>query len=557
MSRIRARSLVLLLVIIALIAGLGVAAARLTTVVIPQAGGTYVEGVVGSPTYINPILCHYNQVDQDLVALVFNGLTTTDPQGVIIPDLAERWEVSPDGLRYTFHLRKDVRWHDGAPFTATDVSFTIQAIQDPDYQGPPELSELWRSVRIETPDPATVVFVLREPFAPFLEYTTQRLIPSHVLATVAPKLLPTSQFNAQPIGTGPYRVVDTTARTVTLEANRAYHGPVPYISRIQVMFYPDRPSLYAAQRRGEVAGISQVMPEDLKEISKSSRLNLYSAPYAGYTMVFLNLQRPIFQDPVVRRALWQAIDRQGLIDRHLNGQGIVVHSPILPNSWAFDPDLPRVQYDPKAAAEALEAAGWRDDDHDGVRSKGDLRLEFALETNNDDPVRALFIEDIARQWAAIGVRAKTSTIGATELVRDRLYKRDYEAVLYGWDLPAADPDPYPLWHSSQISDEGQNYVSFRDQASDALLESARRTADPAQRLAIYREFQRRFVSEVPALLLYQPIYSYAVGKQVKGVQITPLLGTGDRFRTIGNWYIATKRVILSEARDRSNARREM
>jgi peptide/nickel transport system substrate-binding protein len=545
--RIGSRSIVIILVIAVLIGGLGLAAARLTMVVVPSVGGTYVEGVTGNVRAINPILCQYNQVDQDLVALVFNGLTTTDSRGVIIPDLAERWEISEDGLRYTFHLRQGVHWHDGAPFTSTDVKFTIQAMQDPNYQGPPELSNLWQPIQVDTPDPHTVVFTLPEPFSPFLEYTTQRLLPSHVLSTVAPELLPSSQFNAQPVGTGPYRVIDTTARHVTLEANREYHGPRPYIERIQFVFYPDQASLFAAHQRGEVSGIGQVLPEDLDQVRKDHSLNLYSAPYAGYTMIFLNLKRAIFQDAAVRRALWQAIDRQGLVDRHLSGQGIVIHGPILPNSWAYDPDLPPVTYDPQAAARALDAAGWRLDGGTGTRSKDGERLEFTLLTNADDPVRQQMIEDIARQWAEIGVSAKTSAIDMTELVSEHLYKRDYDAVLYGWDLPAADPDPYPLWHSSQAGDDGQNYVSYADADSDRLLEQARRTADYGQRIALYRDLQRRFVEQAPALLLYQPIYNYAVDRQVQGVQIPPLLTTGDRFHSVANWYIATRRLLLSKA----------
>ncbi len=546
MLRNRSKTLIAIAAIVALIAGLGVLAAHLTTVAIPEAGGTYVEGVVGNPTYINPILGQYNPVDRDLQALIFSGLTTTDAQGVIIPDLAERWEISSDGLRYVFHLRQDARWHDGAPFSSTDVKFTIQAIQDPSFEGPPELSALWRSVQVDTPDPHTVVFTLSEPFGPFLEYTTQRLVPSHILATVSPEQLPTSQFNAEPIGTGPYKVVETTAHYTLLEANPAYYGARPSIARIQIMFYPDRASLLAAYERGEVTGIAPLLPEDLAQVRQDSRLNLYSAPYSGYTMVFLNLQRPFFEDALVRRALWQAIDRQGLIDSALNGQGIPIDGPILPNSWAYDRGLPRVQYDPEAAAKALEDAGWRDADGSGVRSRNGVKLEFTLLTN-DDPVREKMIAEIAQQWAAIGVKVQTQTMDMVELVRDRLYPRDYDAILYGWDLPAADPDPYPLWHSSQASGDGQNYVGYQDAESDRLLEEARRISNREQRIALYQEFQRRFVEQAPSLILYQPIYNYGVDEQVKGVQITPLFGTGDRFRNVSDWYIATKRVTLGEA----------
>ena len=288
------------------------------------------------------------------------------------------------------------------------------------------------------------------------------------------------------------------------------------------------------------------LPASLAEVKQDKSLNLYTAPFSGYNMVFLNLQRPVFQDPVVRRALWRAIDRQGLVDRFLNGQGIVVNGPILPNSWAYDPQLPKVAYDPKGAVQALEEAGWVTGP-DGVRTKDGVRLEFQLITNDDDPARQQMIEAIARDWADIGVKAHTAALPMVELVRDHLYARNYDALLYGWDLPAADPDPYPLWHSSQAEGDGQNYVGYRDSQSDALLEQARRIADRQQRLALYRDFQRRFQEQAPGLILYQPVYNYAIDRQVKGVQVGPLLTTGDRFRTVCNWYIATKRVLIAQA----------
>ncbi len=143
-----------------------------TTVLVPDVGGTYVEGLAGAPQYVNPLLAHYNQVDKDLVSLLFNGLTRTNSQDEPEPDLAERWVVSPDGITYVFDLRRDVRWSDGELFDADDVVFTLGLIQDPDFPGVPDLANLWRTVAVEKINDHTVRFRLQQPFPAFLDYAS-------------------------------------------------------------------------------------------------------------------------------------------------------------------------------------------------------------------------------------------------------------------------------------------------------------------------------------------------------------------------------------------------
>ena len=539
---------------------LGYLAFTRVTVAVPDVGGTYTEGLAGNPQYINPILCQYNQVDRDLCSLVFNGLTKLNERGEVVPDLAEGWEISDDCLVYTFHLRRDVLWHDGSPFSADDVVFTTEAIQDPHYQGAPYLAELWRSVEIVKVDSHTVEFTLGEPFAPFLDYTTLGILPVHLLAQVPAESLPSDPFNSHPIGTGLFQVEEINAEHALLQANPDFYGPKPYLNKIEFRFYRNDESVLSAYERGEVQGIGRALPEDLAQVEANAGLRLFSARLTGYTLIFLNLkdlELPYFQEKLVRQALLYAIDRQKIVDRVLKGQGLVAHSPILPETWAYDNDVVRYEYDLERAKDLLTEAGWRtpihlsaligdtsEEDNEGVREKAGVRLAFTLLTD-DDPLHVELAEEIALQWEALGVKATPRTI-SSGLVGEFLHPRKFEALLIDLELHG-DPDPYPLWHSTQANDEGQNYAGFVDYEVDKLLEEARCTTDSGRRAELYHRFQEIFADEVPSLLLYYPIYTYAVDEEVRGVQLGPLGDPSDRFRNVTEWYILTKRVIITQA----------
>jgi peptide/nickel transport system substrate-binding protein len=546
----RLQVLIALVAIVLLMLAMGYVAFNVTTVTVPDYGGTYVEGVAGNPQAINPIFAQNNPVDQDLVALIFEGLTRFDEHGKVVPQLAESWSISPDGTSYTFALRRDVTWHDGAPFTADDVILTITAMQSPEYQGVTFLADMWRTVVVSLVDSYTVRFSLREPFAPFLDYTTVGILPAHVLAGVSIQAMAESKFNVSPIGTGPFKVDEVSAERIVLVANPTYYRSRPYLDRIEFQFYPDYAAVYEARKRGEVDGIGRVLPEHLGAIGQDRSLALYSAPLSGYNMVFLNLDRGIFQERAVRQAMMYALNRQKMVDTVLGGQGIVVHSPILPNSWAYDAEVPRYNQDLKKAIQLLEEAGWYDDDKNGVRERGPLKLEFVLITNQDDPVRVALIYEISRQLAEIGIRAVPETVPWEELVGDRLRLRRFDALLSGWQNLAPDPDPYPYWHSSQANENGLNFANYINPQMDALLEEARFTTDVQRRQELYLRFQDLFSSEVPSLLLYQPVYNYAVDTSVNALQVGPMVDASDRFRTVTGWYVATERMLYSQAREK-------
>lgn len=553
MVHIRWQALIAVLGIIFLGALLAYFAFGLSTVAQADYGGTYIEGIAGTPNIVNPLFNQFNPVDRDISALIFNGLTRADERSVIKPDLARSWEISPDGLIYTFTLRSDVTWSDGAPFSAADVLYTIQTIQSSDYPGLTDIASLWRTIAVTEVNPTTVRMQLSEPFAPFLDYTTIGILPSHLLQDVSAADLPTAQFSRQPIGTGPFVLDELTSDHAILSPNPRYYGQRPYLGTLQLQFYRDHESVLAAYERGEVEGVEQVTPELLPHALELAKLKLQSAQLSGMTLVFFNLSKPQFQDKLVRQALLYGADRQAIIDGILQGQGILGQGPVLPNSWAFDPAIKQYPYDLAKAEQLLDEAGWKDADGDGVRERGGERLAFTLTANTDDPTRARVAQQLADDWSKLGAQVDVQLLSRTELVQDALRPRNFDAVLFGIASLPADPDPYSLWHSTQTPDKseaGLNYSGWENPEADDLLQQARRTTDLAQRAELYRQFQMLFMEDVPGAILYYPVYTYGVDERLHGVQLAPLLDGSDRFRNISQWYINTRRVILSESQAR-------
>jgi peptide/nickel transport system substrate-binding protein len=275
-------------------------------------------------------------------------------------------------------------------------------------------------------------------------------------------------------------------------------------------------------------------------------LQLYSAQLAGYGLVYLNLDReedPFFQNKEIRQALLYGLDRQSLIDTSLDGQGLIADSPIPSMSWAYDPSVRQYSYDPERAIGLLDASGWVDTDGDLIRDQDGVPLAFTL-LASEDPAQTAMAQAMARQWRAIGVDASVRPVGAG-LVPNYIRPRHFDAVLIEVVL-TADPDPYPWWHSTQIGSQGLNFAGFANEEADVLMEEIRSSIDPQRRMELFHAFQQLFAEEVPSLLIYYPIYTYAVDTQVKQVQLSPLLHASDRFRNIADWYVETEEIVVSE-----------
>lgn len=498
----------------------------------PVPGGIYREAIVGTPTMLNPLLAS-SRVDRDLSALIFSGLTKTDAQGAIVPDLAT-WKVEEDGRRYTFTLRDDVTWHDGQRFTAKDVLFTIRLLQDAGFPGDGALADLWRTVNVETPDEKTVVCLLPKPYAPFLAYTSVGILPEHVLATVKAGDLLNNPFNLQPIGTGPFafQSLDTTKVEVALKRFDGFYGAKPHLEGLRFRAYASTPAAIQAVAQQDVDGIGYIPPQYLGDAGAIADLvNAYGPSVAGYTALFFNLKQPQFATREVRQALALAVNRDELVRDGLKGWGTPGDSPILPNSWAYAKQS--WANDPARAGQLLDAAGWKVG-ASGVREKGGQPLAFTLLTDND-PLRVGVANVLARQFTAIGVKA-TVAAKSPEEIAQLLATRRFDAALSGWEGLAADPDPYQGWHSSQ-AETGYNFANWANPDVDKALEDGRLTTDPAKRKAAYATFQQLFATDVPSLILYYPQYHFAVSKRITGPNADPLDDPSERFRTIADWQI--------------------
>jgi peptide/nickel transport system substrate-binding protein len=521
----------------------------------PARGGELVEAVVGRPATFNPLFA-VTDSEVDVVRLVFSGLTRPGADGFVQPDLATGWSVSPDGRTYTFTLRDKAVWHDGQPVTAHDVVFTAalaRAVAADAVLGAQagHLVPAWAQVTAQALDDRTVRFTMPEAYAPFLDATTLGVLPQHILTDGVLADLPNHRFSrSEPIGCGPYRLdlpggLDSdTIRLVRFDRHWGATDRQPFLDHIVFRLYPTVDTAVAALGQHEVQAMGGVPFTALDALGEDARL--YAAHEPGYALVYLNAGNVPFNDPEVRRALSLALDRAALVQDPgtLDGQGVVAVSPIAPGSWAYDRFVIRPRYDPDGARAMLDDAGWIDSDADGVRDREGQSLRFGIGTR-DDPLSIALGERVVQQWQRIGVAPTLQAMNQPGTV-STLANRAFDALLFSWTLPQRDPDPYPLWHSSQVTG-GQNYAGFADPAADETMVTARhaRPDDLAVRRDAYRLFQERFVTEQPALMLYHPVYAYVVVDPVLGgVQLPQLIiDPADRFITIADWYARTERVF--------------
>ncbi len=514
----------------------------------PVQGGMYTEALIGSLSRLNPLLDSTNQPDRDVDRLLFSGLFQFDDRGLPQGDLADSYGISPDGLVYNVSLRANAVWHDGQPVTSEDVLFTISLLRDAGSPLSPDRRDFWNQVDVKGLDDKMIQFRLPEPFAPFLDYLTFGILPSHLFSDLTFADIENSSYNLKPVGSGPYqfeRLIIESGQIagIVLHVFDKYYAAKPYIEQFAFRYYPSPQAAFAAYQKGEVMGISKVTPAILPEVLGNSSLHLYSGRLPQITLIFLNLQNPqatFLDETDIRQALLMGLDRQWIVDNLLNGQAIIANGPILPGTWAYYNSIPQVGYDPDGAIALLKKAGYTIPAGGGnVRAKEGALLEFEL-LYPDDETHASMAEDIQQDWARLGVSVILKAVPYESLVDDYLTPRNYQAALVDLNLTdTPDPDPYPFWHQTQITG-GQNYSNWDDHQASEYLEQARITIDIGERTRLYRNFQIRFSQELPALPLYYPIYNYAVSVEVQGVRMGALFDPSERLYTLANWFLLSK-----------------
>ena len=523
----------------------------------PSEGGIYTEGLVGSLSRLNPMLDQNNSADRDINRLLFSGLVTFDGHGLPIPALADSWGVSQDGTIYNFSLRSNAVWHDGTPVTVDDVTFTLDLIKGDSSIFPPDVKDMWKQVKINKLNDKTIQFILPEPFAPFLDYLTFGLMPKHILESTPVEQLAAAPFNLAPVGTGPYRfdrliVENGQVAGVELRSFDKFYGRKAYIDQVIFRYYPTASAALDAYRQGQVLAVSQITPDILPQALVEPGLNVYTGRLPELSIVLLNLnnaEAPFLQDAKLRRALLIGLNRQQIVDKLLSGQAIVADGPIFPGTWAYYENIEHLVYDPNSAINLLKSAGYKIPATGGdVRTDKDGKsLEFTL-LHPDDPLHASIAQIVQANWAKLGVKVNLEAVAYDALVNDHLTPRSYQAALIDLNLARTpDPDPYPFWHQSEATG-GQNYSQWDNRTASEYIEQARIEPDFTARARLYRNFQVIFAKELPALPLYYPVYSYGISQQVLGAQMPPLFDTSDRFLTISDWYLVTRRALDQTAK---------
>ncbi|HAT68714.1 MAG: hypothetical protein A2481_03495 [Candidatus Yonathbacteria bacterium RIFOXYC2_FULL_47_9] len=529
---------------------------RAFIVKVPTSGGTLIEGVLNTPAHINPLLATGeigSEADRDLTALIYSGLLRANGNGSFVPDLAESYEVSPDGLLYTFILKKNLTWHDGKKVTASDVVFTIKTAQDSRMKSPKRAS--WDGVGVEQIDDMTVRFTLKKPYAPFIENTTMGILPEHIWKTIDFNRFDTNKYNREPIGSGPYKftAVKTTTRdgdevpvSYTLTSFKGFALGKPYISTIKTIFYQSEDDLIKAFKAGDIGSINSISPERAGDlVGSGSRIE--HTPLPRVLAVFFNQnQAPIFAELAVRKALALAVDKQAIIDKALAGYGVVIDSPIPPVALGYKdsaPERPRAER-LAAARTLLTNAGWKYDETSNTWTKKSkketLTLHFDLSTSEAPELKTV-AQELKTSWEELGVGVDVRVFATGDLKETVVRPRKFDALFFGQVL-GRDGDPYPFWHSSQRLDPGLNIASYTNQRADKILDDARTETDHKKRVTYYSSFEDEIAKDVPAVFIYAPEFLYAVPEKVQGLKLGSITIPSERFLNVYEWYIETDNV---------------
>ncbi len=534
-------------------------------VAVPARGGSLSEGIIGTPRFASPVLA-ISDADKDLVSLVYSGLMRKNPDGELIPDLAENYTISPDGLTYTFTLKNKIYFQDGKPVTANDVVFTINEIKDPVIKSP--LKGNWDGINVEKIDDQTVKFTLKQPYSSFLENATVGIMPESLWSGSPLEL---NSANTNPIGSGPFKVLNVNKQSsgiidsYTLSSFNKFALGNPYLGKIILHFYSNEDDMISALRNGTVDQVSSITPANA-EILREENYQIDSAVLPRVFGLFFNQnQAKIFTDKNVVKAINLAINKDNIIKQVLAGYGVVINDPIPPNMMAYQKlsETNNASYEENVAQakNILAKDGWKMG-ADGFLTKnttstkkitvkgktttktttitGSSDLGFSISTGNT-PEIAESANLIAQDLAKIGIKVDVKTFEIGDLNQIVIRPRKYDALLFG-EIINHESDLFAFWHSSQRKDPGLNVAMYANAKVDKLLEDASITINDKARVLKYAQFENQIEQDMPAVFLYSPDFIYVVSKNLEGLSTDHIVSTSDRFSNSYLWYTETNDV---------------
>jgi len=496
----------------------------------PAYGDTLVEGTIGEASTLLPILAS-DSASHSVAGHIYNGLIKYDKDLRLVADLAESFTVAADGLTITFRLRRNVRWHDGTPFTARDVLYTYRVIIDP--KTPTAYSEDFKQVAsVVAPDPFTVVVRYRTPFAPALASWGTAMLPAHLLEG---QDITKSPLARRPVGTGPFRFKEWVAgQKIVLEANPDYFEGRPYLDRYVYRVIPDTSTMYMELKAGgvDLMGLTPVQYARQTDTSRfRGAFNKYRYPSNSYLYLGYNLRHPLFKDVRIRRAMTAAINKEELIQGVLFGMGQKAHGPIVPGRWAHHGAVKDIPYDPAYARQLLAEAGWRPG-QDGILHKEGKPLRFTILTNQGNQQRLMTAQIIQQRLLQVGIDVRIRVVEWAAFLKEFIDKGNFEAVLLAW-MTSQDPDMYDIWHSSKTKPGELNFIGYNNPEVDRLLGEGRSTFDLEQRKRAYFRIQEILAEEQPYTFLYVPDALPVVSARIRGIEPAPA-GIG---HNLIKWYV--------------------
>lgn len=497
----------------------------------PVNGDTLVSATIGEPANLIPALAS-DSASFEVIRMVYSGLLKIDKDLNVVPELAESLEISEDGLTFTFKLRQDVRWHDGQPFTSKDVLYTYNIMVDPTT--PTAYAEPFLQIlSAEAPDDYTFIVRYEKPMARAQISWCTYIMPAHLLEG---KELEGHPQARQPIGTGLYKFEKWEAgQRLTLTANDDYFEGRPHIDRLVVKIIPDLNAQMMELMGGQIDTMNMTPDQyEEKEGDKSFESNYQAFRYQAFSYSYLgfNFNDPRFKDKRVRQAIAYAIDKQEIVDGVLLGLGQTANGPFTPDMWAYNHHVKPYPYDPGKAKALLAEAGWADANGDGILEKDGQPFQFTIMTNQGNKQREQTILIIQARLAAVGIKVNIRIVEWAAFLKEYLDKHNFEAVLMAWSIPI-EPEFFDVWHSSKTNPGELNFISYKNEEVDRLIDEGRFTLDREKRKAAYDRIQEIFYEDVPYVFLYVPDVLPAYSRRFAGIEVNPA-GIGHNLK---DWYV--------------------
>lgn len=501
-------------------------------------GGTYAEAVIGPIATLNPLYAS-TPAEQSASKLLFSSLYTYDDTGSLADDLATSLSVSQTGKEYVVKMREDVKWSDGTKLTAKDVVFTVNLMKSAEVRS--VMYGNWIDVTAEAMDDRTVKFSLPAQYASFPHALTFSVLPRHILQDTPEGSIRQSTFSVSPIGSGPFSLrllqnsPDGSHKIVNLSAAPEYYKGTPRLTRFELHGYNEQEDMVRALQTGEVNAAAGT---NLQNTDLPSSFSVKQYPVNSGVYAMFNSDSEILKEVKVRQALQAGTDRADV--RKAVGYDVPdLHLPFVDGQLTGG-DIPEpVAYDVAKAKSLLEQAGWKLAEGQSIRQNGAGQpLQLTVVTVKDVTYEKV-LERLAGQWRELGVKVNTQikdpSSPTQDFVQTTLQPRAYDVLLYKLVI-GVDPDVYAYWHSSQTSRLGYNFANYRSGPADDALSSARTRTELALRNEKYKDFAKQWLSDAPAIGLYQSVMQYVYRPSVQpDIKLQGVPSEADRYNNVRYW----------------------